>query len=167
VLAASPIASIQSNSVTFPTITVGAPSSGLSTTLTNTGNAALQVTGVTIGGTDAADFRLGTGNTCAPGTLAVGASCQLEVAFVPQSAGTKTAVVTISHNATGGSTVVAVSGNAATATSTGTTGGTSGTSSALAPSNVGGGGSTSPWQLLAIGSALLLAPMLRRRPARR
>jgi hypothetical protein len=170
VLAATPIATCQSTAVAFPMTNVGVMSSGLSTTLTNTGNAPLQITGVAIGGTNASDFRLGAGNTCAVGTLAVGASCLLEVAFQPSSSGTKSATVTITHNASGGSTTVAVSGTAATPTSTSTTGPTGGTSpssSALAPSNVGGGGSLSPLHLGALAMTLLLVPALRRRLAPR
>jgi hypothetical protein len=142
-------------------------SSGLSTTITNSGNAPLQITGVAIGGANASDFSLGAGNTCTVGTIAVGASCQLQVAFQPQSAGSKSAVVTISHNASGGSTAVAVSGSAATPASTGTTAGSIGSSSALAPSNVGGAGSLSLEQLVALALTLLLVPTLRRRLARR
>jgi hypothetical protein len=89
------------------------------------------------------------------------------VAFQPQSAGSKSAVVTIAHNASGGSTAVAVSGAAATPASVGSTGGTIGTSSALAPSNVGGVGSVSVEQLAALALTLLLVPTLRRRLARR
>jgi hypothetical protein len=167
VLTASPICTVQSNSVAFPMTTVGVMSSGLSTTITNSGNAPLQITGVTIGGANASDFRLATGNTCAAGTIAVGGSCQLQVAFQPRSAGSKSAVVTITHNASGGSTAVAVSGAAATPAAAGSTGGSIGTSSALAPSNVGGVGSISFDHLVALALTLLLVPALRRRLARR
>jgi phage protein U len=62
---------------------------------------------------------------------------------------------------------VAVSGSAATQASTGTTAGSIGSSSALAPSNVGGAGSLSLEQLVALALTLLLVPTLRRRLARR
>lgn len=165
VLTASPIATVQSSAMAFPMTSVGVMSSGLNTTLTNTGNAPLQISGVTIGGTNASEFRLASGNTCVVGSLAVGASCRLEVAFQPQSSGTKTATVQVAHNATGGATTVNVTGTAATTTpSTPVTGGSS---SALAPSNIGGAGSVSLAQLLALGLTLLLVPMMRRRLARR
>lgn len=167
VLTASPICTVQSSAVAFPMTTVGVMSSGLSTTITNSGNAPLQITGISIGGTNASDFRLGTGNTCAPGTIAVGGSCQLQVAFQPQSVGSKSAVVTIAHNASGGATAVAVSGSAATPASTGTTAGSFGNSSALAPSNVGGVGSVALEHLAALALTLLLIPALRRRFAPR
>ncbi len=167
VLTASPICTVQSNSVAFPMTTVGVMSSGLSTTITNSGNAPLQITGVTIGGANASEFRLAAGNTCAAGSIAVGGSCQLQVAFQPQSAGSKSAIVTIAHNASGGSTAVAVSGSAATPAAAGSTVGGVGTSSALAPSNVGGVGSISFEHLVALALTLLLVPALRRRLARR
>lgn len=163
VLTASPIATIQSSAMAFPMTNIGVMSSGLNTTLTNTGNAPLQISGVTIGGANASEFRLATGNTCAVGTMAVGASCRLEVAFQPQSSGTKTATVTVAHNASSGATTVNVTGAAATTPSTPAY---SGSSSALAPSNVGGMGSISVLHLLALGLALWLAPMLRSRQPR-
>lgn len=162
VLTASPIATVQSSAVSFPMTSVGVMSSALGTTLTNSGNAPLQITAVSLGGANAADFRMGSANTCVVGSIAVGASCRVEVAFQPRSAGTKNAVVTVAHNATGGSTAVAVSGTAA-----GTTSNATGSSSALAPSNIGGTGSVSLAQLAALALTLLLVPALRRRLARR
>lgn len=164
VLTASPIATVQSSAMAFPMTTVGVMSSGLNTTLTNTGNAPMQVSGVSIGGANASEFRLASGNTCVVGTLAVGATCRLEVAFQPQSSGTKTATVTVAHNASGGATTVNVTGTAATTPATPVFGGSS---SALAPSNVGGTGSVSFAQLVALALTLLLVPPLRRRLARR
>jgi hypothetical protein len=101
------------------------------------------------------------GNTCVAGAVAVGASCRVEVAFQPRSSGTKTATVTVAHNASGGATAVTVSGTAA-GTST-----ANATSSALAPSNIGGIGSVSVGSLVALLLTLLLVPPLRRRYARR
>jgi hypothetical protein len=161
VLTDSPIATVQNNAVAFPMTGVGVMSSALGTTLTNVGNAPMQITAVALGGSNAGDFRLARTSSCVVGSLAVGASCRVEVAFQPQSPGTKTAVVTVSHNAAGGSTAVNVSGvaaNSATAAAS---------SSALAPSNIGGVGSVSYAQLLALALTLLLVPPLRRRLARR
>jgi hypothetical protein len=135
-------------------------SSGLGTTITNTGNAPLQISAVALSGANAVDFQLGAGNTCVVGSVPAGGSCQLEVAFRPQSEGTKTAVVTLTHNGSGGSTAITVTGAAAAATATSNA---SPTSSALAPSNVGGVGSVSPEQLLALALTLLLVPTIRRR----
>jgi hypothetical protein len=161
VLTASPIATLQSSAVSFPMTGVGVSSTALGTTLTNVGNAPLQIAAVTLGGANAGDFRMAAGNTCVAGAVAVGASCRVEVAFQPRSSGTKTATVTVAHNASGGATAVTVSGTAA-GTST-----ANATSSALAPSNIGGIGSVSVGSLVALLLTLLLVPPLRRRYARR
>jgi len=167
VLTPTPIATLQSNTVAFPMTNIGVMASGLSTQLTNTGNAPLQITAVALGGANASEFSFGAANTCVVGTIAVGASCRLEVAFMPQNSGTKSAVVTLSHNAAGGSTTVNVSGTAATTTSNSSSaGGSAGTSSALAPSNVGGAGSLSLAHLIALALTLLLVPALRHRLVR-
>jgi hypothetical protein len=163
VLTASPICSPANSAVAFPTTTVGVMSNSLGTTITNTGNAPLQISAVALSGANASDFRMGPGNTCAVGSVPVGGSCLLEVAFQPQSAGTKTATVTLTHNGSGGSTAVAVSGTAAAQPASNA----SVSSSALAPSNIGGAGSVSFEQLLALGLSLLLVPTIRRRYARR
>jgi hypothetical protein len=64
-------------------------------TVTNTGFASLTVSGVTLGGTDAASFA--TTNTCAA-PLARGATCIVNVTFRPITAGAKTASVNIASN---------------------------------------------------------------------
>lgn len=101
--------------------------------LNNIGNAPLMIGSTTIVGQNAADFRIGSGNTCSAGALAAAASCRLEVEFMPQSAGGKVATATVAHNAPPGPTAIALAGAAtAPAPSPG--------SSAVSPSNVGGGG---------------------------
>jgi hypothetical protein len=150
------IASAASASVAFPNTAMGAAMPRQSTTITNTGNAVLQIASVAIGGPNATDFRLSSGNTCSTGTnVAVNANCRVEVEFQPQSVGAKSATVTVNHNGAGGVTTLAASGTV-TATS----------SSAMAPSNVGGVGAVSGWQLAALALSLLLVPALRRRLAR-
>jgi hypothetical protein len=128
-------------------------------TLNNIGNAPLMIGSASIVGQNAADFRLSAGNTCMAGALAVSASCRLEVEFMPQSAGGKVATATVAHNAPAGPSAVALAG-AATAP-TGPNG--SPTSSALFPSNVGGGGALS-WYFAGL---LLLATGLSARIRRR
>lgn len=162
VLTATPIATIASTSVAFPATAVGVMQTAQATTLTNTGNAALQIASVTLGGANPSDFRMGAGTTCAVGSLAVGANCRIEVQFQPQSAGSKSATVTVVHNGPGGATAVTVTGMAA-----GASGGGAASSSALAPSNVGGAGALAPAQAIALALSLLVAAALRRRLARR
>ena len=155
-------ATLDASAVSFPATGAGASANPLKTTLTNTGNAPLMIFAVAIGGTNAQDFKLGTGTTCAAGSLAVDASCQIETEFKPQSAGSKTANAVVAHSA--GTTTIALGGMASAATTT--VAGTSpapvpASSSALSPSNVGGGGAMNPWVGLLV---LLPALFLRRRP---
>lgn len=156
----TPAAALASASIAFGSQSITAAPARQGTDLRNTGNAALQITGVSIGGANPGDFRFATGQTCAIGTLAAGGACRIEVEFRPQSAGTKSASVMVTHNASGGATMLAVSGGAV-APSSANVG--AGTSSALAPSNVGGAGSLADWQLALLGFLLLLAGPMRRK----
>jgi hypothetical protein len=155
-------ATLDASAVSFPSTGAGASANPLKTTLTNTGNAPLTIFAVAIGGSNAQDFKLGAGTTCVAGALAVDASCQIETEFKPLSAGSKTANAVVAHSA--GTTTIALGGmaNAATTTVAGTSPApVPASSSALSPSNVGGGGALNPWVGLL---ALLPALLLRRRP---
>jgi hypothetical protein len=72
----APEVSLGPSSVPFAGENVGTTSSASTLTLTNTGNAALTVSGLAISGSDAKDSAMGsssTGNTTAP--VAAGKSC--------------------------------------------------------------------------------------------
>jgi hypothetical protein len=58
-------------------------------------NAPLEVTDVTVAGADPADFLVGRG---CESPVAPGATCALQVYFVPQATGTRTATLSISTN---------------------------------------------------------------------
>ncbi len=77
-------------------------------TLTNTGNAALEISGVSLDGTDATMFAATAGPGCA--AIAPGGSCAVTVSFTPASPGAKTASLVITHNAGGSPSRVSVSG---------------------------------------------------------
>ncbi|MBL8521020.1 MAG: choice-of-anchor D domain-containing protein [Betaproteobacteria bacterium] len=85
------------------------PSAARNVTITNTGTAAMTISGVTITGANANQFSL-TGQ-CA--SLAVGASCTLAVTFTPTSTGAKSAVISIASNAQNAASAggIALSGN--------------------------------------------------------
>jgi hypothetical protein len=107
----------------FPQLTVNQPmltfgqqrssttSAGQNLTLSNTGKAALTISGISMTGADAEDFA--QTNKCGT-SLAVNATCTVTVSFTPSAQGTKTASLSISNNAPGGSQGVAVSGTAPT-----------------------------------------------------
>ena len=80
-------------------------------TLTNAGTAILQVSGVSIAGSNAADFSIAN-NGCGT-SVAAGASCQISVMFSPQASGARSGMLTVTDNATGGTQVVNLSGSGA------------------------------------------------------
>ncbi len=86
----------------FGNVNVGSSSTPKRYTITNTGGGCqgLQISSITLTGTNNAEFSL-RNNTCpvTPATLASNATCSFEVAFSPTSAGAKTATVAISSNA--------------------------------------------------------------------
>lgn len=106
----APYASISSSSVNFATPQTLGTSATQMFTLTNTGNAALTLSGPVLGGSNAGDFQT---STC-PASLAVNALCTITVTFQPQAPGPLSATLTFTDNsdyAVGGATqVVNVSG---------------------------------------------------------
>ncbi len=113
-LVPTPAASITAASLTFNNQNTGTTSAARAITVTNSGTAPLSVSGVTLGGTDAGEFVI-TNNLCAsPVTVSPGFSCEIFVAFAPTSAGSKTATVTISHNAAGSPSVLTLTGTGLT-----------------------------------------------------
>lgn len=93
--------------VAFGSQQVGTTSTVTAVTLTNTGNAPLAITSITIGGSNGSDF--GQSNTC-PNSLAATSSCTISVTFAPSAAGNRTASVSMSDNAAGSPHSVALSG---------------------------------------------------------
>ncbi|SDE24359.1 hypothetical protein SAMN05428966_107377 [Massilia sp. PDC64] len=107
---AAPAAVVNPASLSFAATTIGQSASPLATTLSNTGNAALNVGSLTLSGAAAGDYAI-SGGTCANGTsLAAGANCTVQVTFKPTASGVRGASLVIAHNATGGSSTVALSG---------------------------------------------------------
>jgi len=107
---AAPAAAVNPASLSFAATTIGQSASPLATTLSNTGNAALTVGTLSLSGAAAGDYAI-SGGTCANGaSLAAGASCTVQIGFKPAAAGARGASLVIAHNATGGSSTVALSG---------------------------------------------------------
>ena len=97
------------SSLTFASQALDTTSAAQAVTVTNTGNAAASVSGVTVSG----DYT--QTNNCA--TIAIGASCTVNVSFRPTASGTRTGTVTVTSNATNSPTSVALSGTGAGSTS--------------------------------------------------
>lgn len=92
-----PSVTLSEKAIAFGTQAIGTSTAPSTVTVTNTGNAALTVSGVSIGG-DTRDFALRS-QTCTAGPIAPGASCSIGVAFDPISSGAKSGHVQIADNA--------------------------------------------------------------------
>ena len=104
--AAAPGASLTPGTLTFSS-TIGTTSAAQKATLMNTGNAALTISGITIGGAGASAFA--ETNTCGS-SLAAEASCAISVTFTPSSATSFSATLSIADNATGSPQTVKLNG---------------------------------------------------------
>ncbi|MCX5770575.1 MAG: choice-of-anchor D domain-containing protein [Candidatus Hydrogenedentes bacterium] len=107
----APKLSVTPTSLTFPSTAVGATSTAQTVKLSNTGNAVLSVTSVTLGGTNAADF---TKTASATYSIQPGANATFNVAFAPKAAGARTATLSIASN--GGNAAVSLTGTATPST---------------------------------------------------
>ena len=76
--------------------------------MTNGGTAALTINSIQITGTNPGDFGM-PGNTCGS-SLAVNASCTVNLTFTPTTAGSRTATLTFTDNATNSPQTVSVTG---------------------------------------------------------
>ena len=90
-------------SLVFSAQTVGTSSAAQNVTLTNSGNAALNITGIQTMGDYAQT------NTC-PATLAPSSGCPVTVTFTPTASGTRTGTLTINDDAYGSPQIVNLAG---------------------------------------------------------
>jgi hypothetical protein len=107
-----PVAGVSPTTLMFVSQALNTSSAAQAITLSNTGGAALTVSGITIGGTNAGDFS--QTNTCGS-SVAASASCTISVTFKPTASGTRSASVSIADNATGSPQSVTLSGTGAAA----------------------------------------------------
>ncbi|MGZ3630495.1 MAG: choice-of-anchor D domain-containing protein [Ktedonobacteraceae bacterium] len=111
----APIVSLSPTSLSFGNHQVNTTSSAHTVTLTNSGNATLTIHSIGLSGPNSGDFH--QHNTCPSGssTLAVGASCFINVTFTPKAEGNLSASLAITDNASGSPHSVALSGSGTTA----------------------------------------------------
>ena len=100
----APIATLSSTSLTFAAQQVGTPSAAQAFSLTNSGTAALTISGVVVTG------NYSQINNC-PSSLPAGSACAINVTFAPTASGTRTGTLTISDNATGSPQIVSLTGS--------------------------------------------------------
>ncbi len=108
----APAVSLSPASLTFASQTVGTTSAAQVVTLTNTGTATLNITSIAITGTNSGDFA--QTNTCGA-SVAAGANCTISVTFTPSAAGSRTASVTITDDASDSPQAVSLTGTGAAA----------------------------------------------------
>jgi hypothetical protein len=104
-----PAVTINPNPLTFATITQGTTSSPMTITVTNSGNATLHITSVTLGGNNPGDFNM---NNACSGAYAANNSCTISMTFTPLAAGQRSATITIADDAQNSPQVVQVNGTA-------------------------------------------------------
>jgi hypothetical protein len=92
--------------LTFAATGVGSSSAGQLVTLTNNGGVALSLKGVAVTG----DFAIVSGSNSCGASLAVGAACAMQVAFVPGAAGVRNGTVTVTDSALDSPQVVQLTG---------------------------------------------------------
>ena len=84
--------------IMLPSTTQGATSAPVVVTVTNSGNATLNVSAVTLIGANAADFALAS-NTCTGAAVASNATCTVGISFTPGTTGVRQANLQITDNA--------------------------------------------------------------------
>jgi subtilase family serine protease len=95
-------------SLTFPKTKVGSTSSLKTVTLTNTGNATLNISTIAVSGDF---FQKVTTGACVNGSaILAGKTCTIKIQFKPTATGVRTGNVTINDNALGSPQTVALSG---------------------------------------------------------
>ena len=105
--ATGPIATLSQTALAFPSQVVAASSAAEALILSNTGNAALNITSITITGANSGDFS--ELNNCGT-SLAVGAYCTISVIFTPAAVGPRSATVSIADNTPGSPQTIGLTG---------------------------------------------------------
>ena len=109
-VALTPVIGLSPTTLSFSQ-TVNTTSAAQTVTLSNTGSAPLMIGALSIGGTQATEFQIATGTTCtAGGSVAANASCAIKVAFAPTATGARAASLSITHNAAGSPSAIALGG---------------------------------------------------------
>ena len=109
---AAGFASLSPNPLNFTT-GFGTTSAPQSSTLTNTGATSLTLTGITLGGANAADFAIqNPAGACTSTTvLAAGAHCTITVVYTARTTGAEAASVTITSDASNGTQILVLNGS--------------------------------------------------------
>lgn len=118
--ASGPAFSASPSPLAFGNQTEDKTSSPMTLTVTNTGTTDLNITTVTAGGTNMADFPVGS-DTCSNATVSAGKTCTVTVEFAPSTAAAESATLTFTDNASGSPQVVNLTGTGVAPVTTPTT----------------------------------------------
>ncbi len=105
------IVALSSTSLTFPSLQIGQSSPQQSVTLTNNGNATLNLTNIALTG----DY--GQTNDC-PSALGVGSVCTFQITFTPTAGGARNGALTLTDNAPDSPESVSLTGSGYVTTAT-------------------------------------------------
>jgi hypothetical protein len=100
--------SLSASGLTFSSASIGVSSPAETVTVTNTGGSAVNISGVSITGSNASDFA--QNNTCA-GSLASGSNCTIVLLFTPSAVGQRTATLDVADDASGSPQTVSLTGS--------------------------------------------------------
>lgn len=128
-IAVLPALTFSPSTPSFPATTQGTSSAPQTISVVNSGNAALQISSVSLGGSNASEFSLSS-NCTAP--LAPAASCSVSLVFSPVAAGQSAAMLTVTDDAPGSPQSASISGTAVAAFSVAPASGSSTTASVSA-----------------------------------
>lgn len=107
-----PTIALSASSINFGTLVTGTPSAPQTLNVSNSGQAPLAFSAISVGGANAGIFTLG--GSCTTSTpVAAGAGCTVTVLAAPTGAGAFSASLTLASNASNGNAVVGLSGSAA------------------------------------------------------
>ena len=104
------------NSTSLPFSAAAASTTTASAVISNPGTAPLVLNSLSFSGTQAGEYSLAAGNGCVAAlSIAAGGNCTLVVSFSPLAAGSRTATLSITHNAVASPQLVALQGTASAA----------------------------------------------------
>jgi hypothetical protein len=107
---AEPQVNLSVNQLNFPAQGQGTSSAPQLVVLTNSGEADLSISGITISGGNNADFSQINNCPIAPGMLAARTRCEIRVTFTPTVMGTLSAALNVADNASGSPQTISLKG---------------------------------------------------------
>jgi hypothetical protein len=105
----APVVTLSSPSLAFSSSGIGVASATQSVTVSNIGSATLNIASIAVTGANSADF--GEITTCGA-TLAISATCAVNVTFTPSASGARVAAVTLTDDAANSPQSIALTGSA-------------------------------------------------------